>query len=123
MTFLKNGIRLVSFLSIGRASFFSRYVKFKSSISLDQPYRFFGEIFESMDQLTETLRRDKRNREKIQATREEWIAGLSHDLKTPLSSIYGYSMMLESKQYDWSPEEVKEMGQVVREKSEYQLIH
>lgn len=27
--------------------------------------------------------------------------------------------MLESKQYDWSPEEVKEMGQVVREKSEY----
>ncbi len=44
---------------------------------------------------------------------------MSHDLKTPLSSIYGYSMMLESKQYDWSPEEVKEMGQVVREKSEY----
>ncbi|MGG5775339.1 two-component system sensor histidine kinase YvrG [Bacillus subtilis] len=86
---------------------------------IKQPYRFFGEIFESMDQLTETLRRDKRNREKIQATREEWIAGLSHDLKTPLSSIYGYSMMLESKQYDWSPEEVKEMGQVVREKSEY----
>lgn len=55
---------------------------------IKQPYRFFGEIFESMDQLTETLRRDKRNREKIQATREEWIAGLSHDLKTPLSSIY-----------------------------------
>ncbi|KAF1678365.1 HAMP domain-containing sensor histidine kinase [Bacillus mexicanus] len=86
---------------------------------IKHPYRFFGEIFESMDQLTETLSRDKRNREKIQATREEWIAGLSHDLKTPLSSIYGYSMMLESKQYDWSPDEVKEMGQVVREKSEY----
>lgn len=28
-------------------------------------------------------------------------------------------MMLESKQYDWTPEEVKEMGQIVREKSEY----
>ncbi|MCY8519980.1 sensor histidine kinase [Bacillus atrophaeus] len=84
-----------------------------------QPYRFFGEIFESMDQLTETLKRDKKNREKIQTTREEWIAGLSHDLKTPLSTIYGYSMMLESKQYDWSAEEVKEIGHVVREKSEY----
>lgn len=84
-----------------------------------QPFRFFSEIFESMDQLTDTLKRDKENREKIQTTREEWIAGLSHDLKTPLSTIYGYSMMLESKQYDWTPEEVKEMGQIVREKSEY----
>jgi K+-sensing histidine kinase KdpD len=47
-----------------------------------------------MEQLTETLKKDEQSRKKIQTTREEWIAGLSHDLKTPLSTIYGYSMML-----------------------------
>ena len=64
-----------------------------------QPYRLFTEVFELMEQLTETLKKDEQNRKKIQTTREEWIAGLSHDLKTPLSTIYGYSMMLESPNY------------------------
>ncbi|KMM56211.1 histidine kinase [Bacillus glycinifermentans] len=89
-----------------------------------QPYRLFNEVFESMEQLTETLKKDEQDRKKIQATREEWIAGLSHDLKTPLSTIYGYSMMLESPNYEWSKEEISEIGQVMKEKSDYmsQLI-
>ncbi|ASB90748.1 HAMP domain-containing sensor histidine kinase [Bacillus sonorensis] len=89
-----------------------------------QPYRLFTEIFESMEQLMETLKKDEQNRKKIQTTREEWIAGLSHDLKTPLSTIYGYSMMLESPNYEWSKEEICEIGQAMKEKSDYmsQLI-
>ncbi|MFN2744242.1 sensor histidine kinase [Bacillus sp. z60-18] len=89
-----------------------------------QPYRLFNEVFESMEQLMETLQKDEQNRKKIQTTREEWIAGLSHDLKTPLSTIYGYSMMLESPNYDWSKEEICEIGQAMKEKSDYmsQLI-
>ncbi|NPC94141.1 HAMP domain-containing histidine kinase [Bacillus sp. WMMC1349] len=89
-----------------------------------QPYRLFTEVFDSMEQLTETLKENEQNRKKIQTTREEWIAGLSHDLKTPLSTIYGYSMMLESPQYDWTKEEISEIGQVMKEKSSYmsQLI-
>ncbi|MDN5388523.1 MULTISPECIES: sensor histidine kinase [Bacillus] len=89
-----------------------------------QPYRLFTEVFESMEQLTETLKKDEQNRKKIQTTREEWIAGLSHDLKTPLSTIYGYSMMLESPNYEWSKEEIREIGQAMKEKSDYmsQLI-
>nr|WP_239551022.1 HAMP domain-containing sensor histidine kinase [Paenibacillus elgii] len=37
--------------------------------------------------------------------REEWIAGLSHDLKTPLSSIKGYGEVLAETSYDLSPDE------------------
>lgn len=86
---------------------------------IKREYRLFEDILKTMDQLTLTLKENEANRRKIQTTREEWIAGLSHDLKTPLSTIYGYGLMLESDQYQWSKEEVIEMGQVIREKSEY----
>ncbi|WP_144525495.1 HAMP domain-containing sensor histidine kinase [Bacillus pumilus] len=86
---------------------------------IKREYRLFEDILKTMDQLTLTLKENEENRRKIQTTREEWIAGLSHDLKTPLSTIYGYGLMLESDQYQWSKEEVMEMGQVIREKSEY----
>ncbi|AOZ89365.1 two-component sensor histidine kinase [Bacillus xiamenensis] len=86
---------------------------------IKREYRLFEDILKAMDQLTNTLKENEANRRKIQTTREEWIAGLSHDLKTPLSTIYGYGLMLESDQYQWSKEEVMEMGQVIREKSEY----
>ncbi|MCY7435967.1 MULTISPECIES: HAMP domain-containing sensor histidine kinase [Bacillus] len=86
---------------------------------IKREYRLFEDILKTMDQLTLTLKENEANRRKIQTTREEWIAGLSHDLKTPLSTIYGYGLMLESDQYQWSKEEVMEMGQVIREKSEY----
>ncbi|KLL00414.1 histidine kinase [Bacillus pumilus] len=86
---------------------------------IKREYRLFEDILKTMDQLTHTLKENEANRRKIQTTREEWIAGLSHDLKTPLSTIYGYGLMLESDQYQWSKEEVMEMGQVIREKSEY----
>ncbi|WP_353854587.1 HAMP domain-containing sensor histidine kinase [Bacillus sp. Bos-x628] len=86
---------------------------------IKREYRLFEDILKTMDQLTHTLKENEANRRKIQTTREEWIAGLSHDLKTPLSTIYGYGLMLESNQYQWSKEEVMEIGQVIREKSEY----
>lgn len=86
---------------------------------IKREYRLFEDILKTMEQLTLTLKENEANRRKIQTTREEWIAGLSHDLKTPLSTIYGYGLMLESDQYQWSKEEVMEMGQVIREKSEY----
>lgn len=96
-----------------------RPVSKKKNGKVKQPYRLFNEVIVSLEQLTATLETNERNRKKIQTTREEWIAGLSHDLKTPLSTIYGNAMMLESDQYEWSKDEVREMGKVMREKSEY----
>lgn len=43
---------------------------------------------------------------------------MSHDLKTPLSSIYGYAMMLNSG-HDWSKQEVKDFATTMTEKAAY----
>lgn len=58
-------------------------------------------------------------RQVLQQTREEWITGLTHDLKTPLSSIYGYALLLESKQYNWTDRDIQQFGSVMKEKSQY----
>lgn len=58
-------------------------------------------------------------RQVLQQTREEWITGLTHDLKTPLSSIYGYALLLESNQYNWTDRDIQQFGSVMKEKSQY----
>lgn len=45
-------------------------------------------------------------RARLEAAREEWTSGVSHDLKTPLSSVRGYADLLASD-YDFTPEEVR----------------
>ncbi|MFC5560083.1 sensor histidine kinase [Ureibacillus thermophilus] len=57
----------------------------------------------------------------MEKTKEEWMAGISHDLRTPLSTMQGYGVLLESGQYDWSKEELMEIGQTIHEKSNYML--
>ncbi|MBZ5752478.1 hypothetical protein M3184_26415 [Metabacillus litoralis] len=49
-------------------------------------------------------------------TREEWISGLSHDLKTPLSSIGGCAQILESEDYLWTKKETREFAGIIAEK-------
>ncbi|MED1797256.1 sensor histidine kinase [Brevibacillus porteri] len=82
-------------------------------------FRVFKDVFDALRHLSETLRSNEKLQREIEQTREEWITGLSHDLKTPLSSIYGYATFLESDQYEWDRKEVSEFGKTIREKSDY----
>ncbi|MGQ0516191.1 sensor histidine kinase, partial [Bacillus sp. D-CC] len=65
------------------------------------------------------LQKNDAMRQVLQQTREEWITGLTHDLKTPLSSIYGYALLLESQQYNWTDRDIQQFGSVMKEKSQY----
>jgi signal transduction histidine kinase len=65
------------------------------------------------------LKKNERLQQKMDKTREEWITGLSHDLKTPISSIYGYSTLLASDSYTWTQSEVNDFGKIIQEKSHY----
>lgn len=88
-------------------------------------YRAYTEMIYSLRQLTSALKMSNEIRLKLEKSREAWIAGVSHDLKTPLSSISGYAHMLEAETYEWSQTEVRQFAAVMKEKAEYmdQLIN
>lgn len=86
---------------------------FKSS------YKPFKEIINSLNNLTRKLEGNEIQQRRIQETREEWITGLSHDLKTPLSSIYGYAVMINNPDYRWTEEELSEFTSIIERNAMY----
>lgn len=57
----------------------------------------------------------RRFTKKRERARIEWIAGISHDIRTPLSMVMGYSDTLE--QSEELPEEVRQQAAVIRHQS------
>lgn len=82
-------------------------------------YNVYAEVLRSMQALSHTLKQDEELRKQTDSLREEWIAGITHDLKTPLSSIQGYAHMLEADKYSWTVEEVREFAGIMLDKSMY----
>ncbi|MCR8642767.1 HAMP domain-containing histidine kinase [Paenibacillus sp. N1-5-1-14] len=82
-------------------------------------YRDFGEVMESIQSLSVTLQEGKNTVELTQRNREEWIAGVTHDMKTPIASIQGYAHMLEAEKYSWTREEVRHFASKMVEKTNY----
>lgn len=82
-------------------------------------FRVYTDVMDSLESLSNTLRRDEEHRRIADRTREEWIAGVTHDLKTPLSSIMGYAHMLQAESYSWSDTEVRQFAHTITEKSTY----
>ncbi|WP_071458871.1 sensor histidine kinase [Bacillus massilinigeriensis] len=89
--------------------------------NLKRKYRLYKDLIAKLTALTETLQQNEKEQKKIAKTREEWISGLSHDLKTPLSSISGFAQMLESDNYSWTEDERKEFAEIIAEKSSYMM--
>ncbi|MBX0315935.1 sensor histidine kinase [Planococcus glaciei] len=88
---------------------------------LKRKYRLYKDLIGTLEQLTDTLKQHKVQRRELNQTREDWISGLSHDLKTPLSSISGYAQLLEAENYQWSKTEAKEFAGIIHEKSGYMM--
>ncbi|WP_433751807.1 sensor histidine kinase [Paenibacillus amylolyticus] len=82
-------------------------------------YNVYAEVLRSMQALSHTLKQDEELRKQTDSLREEWIAGITHDLKTPLSSIQGYAHMLEADKYSWTTDEVREFAGIMLDKSMY----
>ncbi|WNF23478.1 HAMP domain-containing sensor histidine kinase [Mesobacillus jeotgali] len=88
---------------------------------LKRKFRLYKELIATLSQLTETLKQNEKQQKIMAQTREEWISGLSHDLKTPLSSISGYAQMLASTDYSWSEKETREFAHIMADKSDYMM--
>lgn len=79
----------------------------------------FNEIIFSLETLSENLKELDEKKKRLDQTREEWIAGISHDMKTPLSSVKGYSELLFAPHYDFSKEQTREYALNINKKATY----
>ncbi len=75
------------------------------------------ELAESINFLSSSQRRLMRREQELKDEREEFIRSLSHDIRTPLTSILSYSELLAEKE-DLGKEETQNYIALVRSKSE-----
>ena len=73
----------------------------------EEKSRFFGRFMWGMDMLREKLEDNKAKELEFQKERKTLILSLSHDIKTPLSSIELYSKAMSEGVYD-TPEKMNE---------------
>ncbi len=73
----------------------------------------FEDVFHALDHLDTELRKSDELQEQTNRMREEWIANITHDLKTPLSPIKGYAEMIGDDAREISSADVRRYGQVM----------
>lgn len=72
----------------------------------------FSEIYGALNQTDREIRRADQANEETERTRREWIANITHDLKTPLSPIKGYAEILADSS-DKSKQTIQEYGSII----------
>lgn len=72
----------------------------------------FGEVYSSLNKMDMEIRRSNEIQKETDRTRKEWIANITHDLKTPLSPIRGYAELLtDSSNLDY--QSVQDYGKTI----------
>ncbi|WP_271714517.1 sensor histidine kinase [Anaeromicropila herbilytica] len=90
-----------------------------SNNQLRRSYKTHEELIQAMESLSCNLKENDIKREKLEQSREEWIAGVSHDMRTPLSSVKGYANLLASEQYTYDQKEVRMYAEIISDKAAY----
>lgn len=72
----------------------------------------FSEIYGALNQTDREIRRADQANEETERTRREWIANITHDLKTPLSPIKGYAEILADSS-DKNKQTIQEYGSII----------
>ena len=78
----------------------------------------YKNVFSKLNHLSDKLKENEIERKKIESMRNEWIANISHDIKTPLASIKGYAELM-SIDYDIEAEEVSQYAKIIENKANY----
>ncbi|MBO1686789.1 MAG: HAMP domain-containing sensor histidine kinase [Clostridium butyricum] len=76
-------------------------------------------VFENINDLSSTLRENENQRKELESMREEWLANITHDIKTPLASIQGYAEIISDKDYEFTRDEMQEYTEIIYSKSKY----
>ncbi len=79
----------------------------------------YKDVFVNINDLASVLRRNEIERKELDSMREEWLANITHDIKTPLASIQGYAEIISDKEYEFSKEEIQDYTEIIYSKSKY----
>lgn len=79
----------------------------------------YKEIYRCINELTVKLKKNKLGKELLDKSREKWISYISHDLKTPLSSIKGFAEIMKEDDYSFTEEEIKQYSSIMYDKAVY----
>ncbi|MFF2908348.1 sensor histidine kinase [Paenibacillus sp. NPDC057934] len=94
---------------------------FKRNGKLKISYKLYSEVIQTFYHMAEQLAHTEKERKRLENAQEEWMSGISHDLRTPLATIQGYGYMLANQPGQWDQEELQVMGTMIREKGDYML--
>ncbi|MGL5416353.1 MAG: sensor histidine kinase [Clostridium sp.] len=90
--------------------------KYESRI-LDES--IYLKVEEGLNELGERLDSNEKEREKLEEMREEWISNISHDIKTPLTSIIGNAEIIGDINYELDNERRIKSSNTIINKSHY----
>lgn len=82
-------------------------------------YRLYREVIWQLDDMQKQLMQAKVEREQVEVAKREWLAGVSHDLKTPLTYIKGYTTLLLNQDYEWTVQEQRNFVYEIKDKSQH----
>ena len=72
----------------------------------------FSEVYGALNKMDMEIRQSDKIKEETENTRTEWIANITHDLKTPLSPVKGYAELLADNQIA-GVETAQEYGKII----------
>lgn len=79
----------------------------------------YKDVYDSINTLNSEIQASDELRARNDKLREEWIANITHDLKTPLSPIKGYAELITDPAYDVSPQQMKKYGETILKNTAY----
>ncbi|MFP5200050.1 MULTISPECIES: sensor histidine kinase [Bacillus] len=79
----------------------------------------YKDVFYNVNHLSEQLASSKKEKDKLEQIREEWITHISHDIKTPLASIQGYAEIIKDPKYPLSKQDIRHYAGIIENKSLY----
>ncbi|MCI8284428.1 MAG: HAMP domain-containing histidine kinase [Firmicutes bacterium] len=72
----------------------------------------FGEICKTLNKMYTEIKKSDRLTEETENKRREWLANITHDIKTPLSPIKGYAELLaDGREFEYK--DIQEYGNII----------
>jgi signal transduction histidine kinase len=111
-------------------------IRRQSAAELEQEKRYkgtaeFQEIFDSYEDMLKNLDEEKKKRSRLEDERNEMLSDISHDLKTPITVIRGYTKALKdgvieenerSQVYDTIDTKASYLGSLIDQFAEYSKL-